>query len=145
MNSSEPCTARKKSPIVIEGRAAGATLPRHEALDLLIDYRGRAIRPGRRSLARSVSQLGFIHIQIIASVAIVTLQPELVLPLTMVGAMDEIAHLQPERTIVVVADANRASGDFSGHMPALRMIEGLVRETAAGAPWDSPTPAAHPS
>jgi hypothetical protein len=120
---------------------APGVLSRQEPIDLLIDCRGRAIRPGRRPLAYSVSKLGFIHIQMMDGVLIVTLQPELVAPLTMTGAISEIAHLQPERTIVVVANGNRISGDFRGHIGAIRKIGSLVGAATAGpAP---PAPAAY--
>jgi hypothetical protein len=97
-----------------------------EAVDLLIDYQGRAIRPGGRSIAYAVSKLGFVHIQAISDIVIVTLQPELVSPLTMVGAMDETAHLRPERTIVVVASAGEVSGDFCDFTRATHLIQSLV-------------------
>ena len=66
----------------------------------------------------------------VGTLIIVTLQPELVGPLTMTGAFDEIAHMRPERTIVVIANAGRIAGDFPGHISTVRLIGALVRQEA---------------
>ena len=95
-------------------------------MEFLINLTGRASPAGKRDVAFAVARLGFVHLRLIVSTLIVTLQPELVSQLTAAGAFYKIAQLNPQRTIIITGVGSKDCWAFDGYKPAIRNIQALL-------------------
>ncbi len=77
-----------------------------------------------------ILKLGFIHVWPLPQWAIVSLWPELVNPVTMTGAIHEIATLDKEWTFIWDRSPGGQCERFAGYMSAIIRIEALM--AAAG-------------
>jgi hypothetical protein len=94
-------------------------------VELLFDREGHSLRSWDISVEEAVWRRGFIHIRSVDRSLIVSLNPQLVGPVTKAAAYYEIADLNPERTIVCAAGPNWRGEVFLGFRPAFRTIYAL--------------------
>jgi hypothetical protein len=104
-------------------------------MELLINADGEAVEPGEMTFETAVCELGFIHIWKLNRDVVVWLWPSLVNPITMTGAMDEIARLDQDWTIVCSMAPGGKTAWFPGYMGAIRMIAELMEEAGRIEPY----------
>jgi len=109
---------------------------------LLVDDEGQTRIAGREELeewAKSLepddtdpvevaSETGFIYIWRCGRDVLVLLRPDKVNPITMVGAMDTIARLDQDWTIICSMSPGGQMEWFRGYVPAIHRIESLLEE-----------------
>jgi hypothetical protein len=73
-------------------------------------------------------EIGFIHIWRCGGDVLVLLRPNKVNPITMAGAMDTIARLDQDWTIICSMSPGGRMEWFRSYVPAIRRIERLLEE-----------------
>jgi hypothetical protein len=91
----------------------------------LIDDEGIRLISWDISIEDAVWQRGFIHINHISDGVIVSLCPQLALPITKSVALYEIAKLYPRRVFLRTAGPRAKFDAFFGFSPAFRKIHAL--------------------
>jgi hypothetical protein len=109
---------------------------------LIIDERGEAwevaddefnawvntLEHGAARPIDAVARRGFIHLWVVGCDVFVSLWPERVNPVTMVGAIDELVRLGQDWTIVCSLAPGGKDQVFRGYSDALLRIEHLMQE-----------------
>lgn len=92
-------------------------------MEIWIDDQGE-VRDAGAVAEDAVCKLGFIHIRVIGRSAAVSLRPALVNPVTMCGAVSELARLDLEWTFIHSGSA--ACEMLRGYLPAIYRINALL-------------------
>jgi hypothetical protein len=88
----------------------------------------RSLEPSSDKPINAAVALGFVHVWQLGQDVVVSLWPERMNPVTMAGAIDEIARLGQEWTIVCSLAPGGTGEVFCGYMPAVWRITDLMAE-----------------